>query len=148
MRTAGHISETTLDISSVLRMDMNGQKTFSSVCPNSQPTESGFAVFVIFSLAAVGLKNCCLLQCAGCQLPVVAYSLTLLLHLFPKEGVSQYKMLLSTGIMGILQFGSCTKTTPAGLILCPSDPRCEPKVHRKWNVSELEPLPSVNLRDS
>lgn len=74
MRTAGHIFETTLDISSVLRMDMNGQKTFNSVNPNSQPPESGFAVFVIFPLAAVGLKNCCLLQCAGCQLPVVPFS--------------------------------------------------------------------------
>lgn len=111
-----HISETTLDISSVLRLDMNSQKTFSSVSPNSQPTESGFS----FPLAAVGLMNRCLLQCAGCQLPIVPYSLTFLFHLFPKEGVSQHKMLLSTG-MGILQFGSCIKTAPAGLILCPSD---------------------------
>lgn len=77
-----HVSETTLDSSSVLGMDMNGQKTFSSVSPNSQLTESGFS----FPLAAVGLKNCCLLQCAGCQLPVVPYSLTFPLHLFPKAG--------------------------------------------------------------
>lgn len=71
VRTAVHLSETTLDISSVLKINMNGQKTFSSVSPNSQLTESGFAVSVSFPLAAVGLKNRCLLKCAGCQLPIV-----------------------------------------------------------------------------
>lgn len=87
-----------------------------------QPAEAGFAVSASFPLTSVGLKNCCILQSAGCQLPIVSYSLTSPVHLFPRERVSQHKMLLSTGIVGILQFGSCTKKVPAGLVLYPSDP--------------------------
>lgn len=137
MRTVVHLFRAILAISSVLRMDIDGQKTSSCVSPHSQPAEAGFAVSVCFPQAAVGLKKCCLLQYAGIQLPIMLYPLTFLVHLFQREGVSQPKMLLSTGIVGMLQFGSCTKKAAAGLVLyIQVTLTCEPKVRRKWNVSE------------
>lgn len=63
-----YLFEATQNISSVLRMDMEGQKT-SSINPRLEPAEAGFSVS--FLLAAVGLKNCCPLLCAVCQLSIV-----------------------------------------------------------------------------
>lgn len=100
---------------------MGGQKA-SSINPRSQPAEAGSSVSVSFLLEAVGLKNCCpsSVQSDSCQL---CHALS---HLpgpsISKGGLSQHETPISTGIVGILQFGLYTKKLPAGLVLYPSDP--------------------------
>lgn len=113
VRTIMYLFEVTQYISSVLRMDMDGQKA-SSINPCSQPAEAGSSVSGSFLLAAVGLKNCCPLHCAVCSCQL-CHDLSHLQSICFQGRASQHEMLISTGTVVLLQFRLYTKKPPAGL---------------------------------